>query len=1044
MNTDVDHKQRIKALCDEALDLDSSERSAFLGLACADDPALRREVDSLISHEKSAVEFMARPAWQHVIRTMAADHQPSLEGQRLGRYQIHERIGEGGMGEVWCATDQRLKRDVAIKILPPEFSTNVERVRRFEHEAYTVSTLKHPNIITIHEIGQADNLHFIVTELVEGRSLREHLGDSPPSWREAVRIAAQIADALSAAHTAGIIHRDIKPENVIVEAGGRVKVLDFGIAKWVGSPSLGDSNPSPDVRVQTRIGATPGTLRYMSPEQARGERVDPRSDIFSLGLVLYEMIKGQHPYAEISEEHVTVELQSEQDISLVGPDSHVLPAKLTQIVIRALRKNREERYASASEMLNDLEELRSLVEVSRREKGERLFRARNANELLTQFAVLYDSDKKTRIPLGALWTIWRFADLERGRLERETIRTSLFSGLSKIGLLTLVIVAVTLTAAAVISVSETWEERVMRDGHTAAVRQAVFSPDGRLLMTVGEDAKVIIWDFARRERIATLAEHSDWITAIAFSPDGKRFATGGHDRTVIVWDAARFEKVAVLGHQDKVSAVAFSPDGRLLISATHVQQTTIWDTSRWEKIREVPINFRWGNFHFSPDSRWLLSPNGKIVDLTTGEKTEDDKLEGSWAAISPNFKSRVTTDGEGNVKFVGLGAPGDLTQWKVLGFHPRAHRFHGRAAAFSPDGKLVATSADDIILWDATTQTRITRLSHTAEVWWLMFSLDGRWLISTHADGAILLWDVNEREAVANFNEHRASVRAVAFSADGRRIASASEDRSIVIWNAESGKKETVLLGHETRVTAVRFSPDGRQAASCDQSGFIKLWDLQTRQPLLTLGGNSVCYDAAISPDGRYIASAHGVHDVYDGANGRQVMNFRTFPFGVAYGIDFAADGRRLALADEYGHVAFVDPQKWQIVDSQKSEGSQFTAVRFSPDGKWLVTGETEGSVKLWETSPLRLTAVVGSHEARVKSVAFSPDGREIVSSSEDKTIALWDVKRRALVTHIGTHAAPVLSVAFSPDGRQVISGEHDHSVRLYSRHRGLWGFRLD
>src|SRR5438132_4582521 len=162
MKSNPDRKKKIKELCDQALDLDSSERKAFLDQACAEDAALRREVESLLSHEKSVAGFLAQPAWQHVVREMAKGQRQSLEGRQLGHYQVHERLGQGGMGEVWRATDQRLKRDVAIKILPPAFSTDAERVRRFEREAYAVSALKHPNIITLHEIGQADDRNFIV------------------------------------------------------------------------------------------------------------------------------------------------------------------------------------------------------------------------------------------------------------------------------------------------------------------------------------------------------------------------------------------------------------------------------------------------------------------------------------------------------------------------------------------------------------------------------------------------------------------------------------------------------------------------------------------------------------------------------------------------------------------------------------------------------------------------------------------------------------------------------------------------------------------
>ena len=270
MNSNPELKKKIKELCDQALDLDPSARTAFLNDACAGDVELCAEVESLLSHEQSVAGFLAQPAWHHVVQDITTARQESLAKRRLGRYQIHEKLGQGGMGEVWRATDDQLKREVAIKILPPEFSKDSERVRRFEREAYAVSSLKHSNIITIHEIGQSGDLHFIVTELVEGETLRELLANEPIGWRRAVRIASQIAAGLSVAHTAGIIHRDIKPENVIVQTNDHVKVLDFGIAKWIKSPGE-DSAPYSTGGVETRMGTTPGTLKYMSPEQARGE-----------------------------------------------------------------------------------------------------------------------------------------------------------------------------------------------------------------------------------------------------------------------------------------------------------------------------------------------------------------------------------------------------------------------------------------------------------------------------------------------------------------------------------------------------------------------------------------------------------------------------------------------------------------------------------------------------------------------------------------------------------------------------------------------------
>jgi serine/threonine protein kinase len=285
-----------------------------------------------------------------------------IAGTRLGRYEIRSKIGEGGMGEVYLAQDTRLDRKVALKILPAELAANRDRMRRFVQEAKAASALNHPNIITIHEIDESGSTHFIATEFIEGETLRDRLHHSPPDLTQALDIAIQVAAALVAAHKAGIIHRDIKPENVMVRGDDQVKVVDFGLAKLI-QPEASEFDSSTPTALQnkTESGTIMGTIAYMSPEQARGVSLDPRTDIWSLGVVLYEMIAGRSPFAaETSSDTVVAILQNEPP-SLVSGNA---PEELDWILTKALTKEREDRYQTAREMLKDLRRLKERLSVA--------------------------------------------------------------------------------------------------------------------------------------------------------------------------------------------------------------------------------------------------------------------------------------------------------------------------------------------------------------------------------------------------------------------------------------------------------------------------------------------------------------------------------------------------------------------------------------------------------------------------------------------------------------------------------------------------------
>jgi serine/threonine-protein kinase len=292
-------------------------------------------------------------------------------GAKLGRYEIRSQLGAGGMGEVYLAQDSRLDRKVALKILPPQIAEDKDRMSRFVREAKLASALNHPNIITIHEIGEIDGMHFITTEYIEGETLKTRLERESLSLKSTLEIALQVASALDAAHRAGLVHRDIKPDNIMVRDDGIVKVLDFGLVKLTASDkSEVDGEGETKILVNTRAGVIMGTVGYMSPEQARGQETDARTDIWSLGCVLYEILTHQQPFQGETMTDVLANIIYREPASILAHRSDA-PAELERIVGKAVRKNRDERYQSAKELFNDLQQLqtRLLVEAEIRRSG---------------------------------------------------------------------------------------------------------------------------------------------------------------------------------------------------------------------------------------------------------------------------------------------------------------------------------------------------------------------------------------------------------------------------------------------------------------------------------------------------------------------------------------------------------------------------------------------------------------------------------------------------------------------------------------------------
>jgi predicted ATPase/serine/threonine protein kinase len=342
----------VKRIHQGALDRAAPERAAFLDEACAGDAALRRDVESLLAYDIQAESFMESPALDVVASDTDESVSVPLAGRTLGHYRVESLIGAGGMGEVYLARDPRLDRAVALKILPPDLALDADRMQRFSREAKAASALNHPNVATVHDIGESGGVHFIVMEYVEGRTLADTIANGPMSAADIIEIGVQVADALDAAHAKGITHRDIKPANLMLTRRGQVKVLDFGIAK---TGRTEDSSPDTETAAaaQTAVGLVIGSVPYMSPEQVLGHAVDPRSDLFSLGVTLYELATGRHPFAGTTATETMDRILHASPPPMAALNPAISP-ELEEITIKCLEKHVNDRYQSARDLLADL------------------------------------------------------------------------------------------------------------------------------------------------------------------------------------------------------------------------------------------------------------------------------------------------------------------------------------------------------------------------------------------------------------------------------------------------------------------------------------------------------------------------------------------------------------------------------------------------------------------------------------------------------------------------------------------------------------------
>jgi WD40 repeat protein/serine/threonine protein kinase len=902
-------------------------------------------------------------------------------------------------------------------------------------------------------------------------------------WQSIARVGMQVADALAYAAGQGVLHRDIKPSNLLLDDAGNVWVTDFGLAK---ADSDGDN--------LTHTGDIVGTLRYVAPERFNGHG-DVRSDVYSLGLTLYELLTLRTAFDETDSNRLVKQVMHDEP-PRPRKLNQGIPRDLETVVLKAIARDAGHRYQTPSELAEDLKRFVEDRPVHARRIGEaeRAWRWCRRNPLpaslaagivlvfLAGFAGVCwqwraaasqqaeaekqagialdrerEAEQKTRDEARARTEAQRFAAdllLERGLgsckqgqyaggllwlargLEvvpdeandlRDSLRTLLGGWSTRLCRCPLVLdhpgsvksadlsADGRLVATASGKAAQVWDAATGRTigpplRHAARVLAVAISPDGRLLLSGGEDSVARLWETVTGRPVGKPLVHGNHVEHVAFSPDGKVAVTAAKDGTARLWDSATGMALGLpLAHVDVVRAVAFSPDGRLVATGSNDATARLWEVPTGRPHGE-PLRHTGAvrGLAFSPDGRQLL----------TGS---NDKTARTWDVASG--KALLTFRHAGPV-------PG---------------------VAFRPDGRAVATASEDYTAreWDSRTgQPLAPPLPHLDEVSRTAYSPDSRLLLTAYYDGPVFSWEVGtDRPAFAPLPRGRLS--RVAFGIDSRTIVTAGPDHTARLWRIWKPLLPDQFPRFTGPVVVTAFSSDGTVllAASGRQAW---LYNATTGQPIAgPLDHPDGVLAGVISPDGRtaLTGSFDGSARTWEVASGRRLAG----PFRHAHpvwAVAFRPDGKAFATGSGYsrkrdgrmlgvGEARVWDVASGKVIQSAPRHAREVQAVVFTPDGRTLVTGSKDGTVRFWDAATGATFGGVIRHDGWVNALALTTDGRAVLTGSDDHTARLWSVPAGSPLTTPLRHGQQVKAVAISPDNRLLLTTSEDATARLWEARRG-------